>query len=160
MQQLAHLCGEQAPHAGHICAFFDSRKQKQETLTPFLRGAVERGEEVLQIVDGAELAQLESNLARVRASSSTLRVCNDMSWVGSSQEPVEHVLEFEARLNQLLPDNKCTLVCLYDLGSIPFSMMSDILFTHPYVILKGELRRNPYYIEPAEYIEKLRQRSA
>jgi hypothetical protein len=50
--KMIHLCGETLPHPGHVCAFFDSREQKYETLIPFLNDAISAGDEVINIVDG------------------------------------------------------------------------------------------------------------
>ena len=49
------LCGETLPHAGHVCAFFDSREQKYGTLIPFLQDAIDAGDEVVNIVDAADM---------------------------------------------------------------------------------------------------------
>lgn len=48
------LCGETLPHPGHVCAFFDSRVQKYETLIPFLLDAITAGDEVINIVDASD----------------------------------------------------------------------------------------------------------
>src|SRR5688572_4457887 len=57
------LCGETLPHPGHVCAFFDSREQKYETLIPFLQDALTAGDDVINIVDASDMkAHLETLL--------------------------------------------------------------------------------------------------
>ena len=48
------LCGEEIPHAGHICAFFDSRKQKYEVLAPYLADGIAEGDRIINVVDAAD----------------------------------------------------------------------------------------------------------
>ena len=68
-------------------------------------------------------------------------------------------MAYEARVNYLLPDFSCTLVCAYDLALTPAALVSDILATHPAAIVKGRLRPNPFYVQPDEYLEMLRARA-
>jgi len=44
------LCGRQIDH-GHICAFFDSREQEYDVLSPYYKEGIENGEQVITIVD-------------------------------------------------------------------------------------------------------------
>ena len=48
------LCGEEIPHAGHICAFFDSRKQKYEVLAPYLADGIANGDRIINVVDAGD----------------------------------------------------------------------------------------------------------
>jgi hypothetical protein len=36
----------------------------------------------------------------------------------------------------------------------------DILATHPYVVLRGQIRQNPFYIPPDVYLRELVSRKA
>lgn len=196
------LCGETLPHAGHVCAFFDSRDQKYDTLIPFLQDAIDAGDDVVNIVDAAEmhahlkrLSQggipvhdatssgqlniksseetylqngeqvlprlldfLRATLERVKAEHRCLRTWGEMDWVSRGGIPIEEVLEYESRVNEFFPDFECTLLCVYDLANTPPSLMTDILATHPSAIVKGRLRPNPHYVQPAEYMPLLETR--
>ena len=81
-----------------------------------------------------------------------------MNWVERGMVPVEDVIEYEVRVNELLPDFECTLLCVYDLARTPASLLSDILATHPFAIINGQLRKNPHYVEPQAYLDMLRGR--
>lgn len=45
------LCGEVLPHAGHICAFFDSDAEKYEALAPFFGDGIQQGDRIINVVD-------------------------------------------------------------------------------------------------------------
>ena len=196
------LCGEALPHAGHVCAFFDSREKKYETLIPFLKDAIAAGDEVINIVDADDhalhldtllqggvpvrapldsgrfnlltseetylqdredalprlLGFLDQALERAQTEGHCLRTWGEMNWVARDLLPVEMVLEYEARVNECLTDDECTLLCIYDLALVTPSLMLDILATHPSAIINGRLRRNSHYVEPEEYLGMLRAR--
>lgn len=195
-----HLCGEQVPHPGHVCAFFDSREQKYATLGPFLIDAIAAGDRVISIVDergrkdhlkglaaahvpvtyAAERGQLRlltseetylrddgesldlmldllrDEMESAKQQDRCVRACGDMNWIGRSRMPVERVLEYEANVNRFVPEFTCTLLCVYDLAFTASSLVSDILATHPFAIIKGRLRENPYFVKPDDYLRMLR----
>lgn len=197
------LCGETLPHAGHVCAFFDSRDQKYDVLIPFFKDAILAGDEIVNIVDAADrsahleslldggvpiraamdngqlsvftseetylqddddtlpklLEFLKETLSTAKAENRSLRTCGEMNWIHRSTLPVEEILTYEARVNDLVPDFECTLMCIYDTASLSSSMMLDILATHPAAIINGRLRKNPNYVQPAEFLEMLRART-
>lgn len=64
-------------------------------------------------------------------------------------------MEYETRMNLLVPDFDCTFMCVYDLARLPGEMVVDIMATHPYVILRGRVRANPFFVPPATYLEEL-----
>ena len=50
------------------------------------------------------------------------------------------------------------LACVYDVAQTPPGMVADILATHPAAIINGELRTNPFFVEPSAFLEMLRRR--
>ena len=106
------------------------------------------------------LGFLREALVRAREEKHCLRTCGEMNWIGRGEVAIEEVLEYEARVNELLPDFQCTLLCVYDLAQLSPSLMSDILATHPSAIIKGRLRSNPYYVHAEAFLEMLRARRA
>jgi hypothetical protein len=67
-------------------------------------------------------------------------------------------VEYEARLNHVLPNFPDVVICSYDLGQVGAAAAMDALRTHPMVIIAGVLRRNPFYVTPEEFIVELRRR--
>jgi hypothetical protein len=106
------------------------------------------------------LAFLRETLANAKQHQHCVRTWGEMNWVGRGALPITDVLEYEARVNELLPDFECTMLCVYDLAHTPSSMVSDVLATHPFAIIKGRLRENPYYVQPGEYLDMLSNRQA
>jgi hypothetical protein len=71
---------------------------------------------------------------------------------------VTDIVEYEARLNQVVQQYPDPLVCVYDLNRHSGSVVMDILRTHPMVIVGGVLQENPLYVPPEEFLQELRQR--
>lgn len=49
-----HLCGKEIPHAGHICAFFDSQGEKYRVLAPYFAEGIADGDRIINVVDAKE----------------------------------------------------------------------------------------------------------
>lgn len=98
-------------------------------------------------------------LSQARLEGRRVRTCGEMNWIAASGTPIERVLEYEARVNYFLPTFTCTLMCVYDLAVTPARMVSDLLATHTYAIVKGRLQANPYHVHPDEYLQMLRART-
>jgi hypothetical protein len=129
-------------------------RHQMEVLTSeetYLRDGVQDLEGMLDLLRGA----LESAHREGRC----VRTCGEMNWIGRSSIPIERVLEYEAKVNQFVPTFDCTLVCLFDTADMSAALVSDILATHPFAIIKNRLRPNPYYVAPDEYLGMLRSRS-
>jgi hypothetical protein len=67
--------------------------------------------------------------------------------------------EYEARLNQVLPNFPDVVICTYDLGQVGAVSVVDALRTHPMVLIAGVVRTNPHYVPPDQFIEELHQRA-
>jgi len=81
-----------------------------------------------------------------------LRGTGEMTWYTSKKPGVEHLVEYEARVNDLYPDIKPSFLCQYDEPSFDHSTMLDVIRVHPKVVIKGELCTNPYFMTPDEFL--------
>jgi hypothetical protein len=107
----------------------------------------------------AMLALLEEVLIDGKAHSFGLtRFWSDMEWALEDCSGVETLVEFEARVNRILPSNDDLVVCAYDLTKFGASVMMDVLCTHPLVIIGGYLHENPFFVPPDEFLRELRAR--
>ena len=61
-------------------------------------------------------------------------------------------------MNLLVPKFDCTFMCVYDLAQLSGAMIADLMATHQYVILHGNLRENDFFIPPERYLAELLQR--
>jgi len=134
-----------------------------------MRSAVENGQlqlstcEEIYFRDGrldldAVLDMLRLALKSAREEGSCVRTSGEMNWVGRDPSVRQRALEYEARVNELVPTFDCTMLCVYDLALTPSALIADILATHPYAVVRGRLRANPWAVGPDEYLEMLRSR--
>jgi len=71
---------------------------------------------------------------------------------------VNNLLQYEARLNDVLSKYNSPVICNYDLSKISASVAMDIMRTHPLVIVGGLLRENPFFVPPDEFLLEIRER--
>lgn len=110
-----NLCGELLPHPGHVCAFFDSRDQKYETLIPFLKDAITAGDDVINIVDEHDMATHLDTLLKggvpVRSAmeGGTLSVLtSEQTYLQPGKDTLPHLLEFlREALGRAKSENHC-----------------------------------------------------
>jgi hypothetical protein len=81
-----------------------------------------------------------------------------MGWLKQNAPGTDRAIEYEARMNLLVPKFDCTFMCSYQLDQLSGETIVDILATHPFVILKGEIRENSFYVPPERYLTDLLQR--
>jgi MEDS: MEthanogen/methylotroph, DcmR Sensory domain len=86
------------------------------------------------------------------------RLWANMEWALEDLPGVHDLVEYEARLNKVLPDYDDVVVCTYDLNKFNAPMVMDIMRTHPQVIIGGVLQENPFYVPPEELLDELRRR--
>jgi hypothetical protein len=192
------LCGRSLEQPGHICAFFDSRAQQYDVLSPYYKEGIDAGEEVITIVDAHEHdahcqhmrlrgipvdAAMSSELLKVFTAETTytadgkfdatrmydllqgaladakrkgrrVRTSGVMDWSARGAPGTEQLMDYESRVNVLVPLYDCTLLCVYDLAKISGEMMMDILTTHPYVVHRRRIIQNPHYVAPIELLKE------
>ena len=107
----------------------------------------------------AMLELVQEVLGAGQAHRRRMRVVADMEWALSEAPGVEDIVEYEARLNYILPNFDDVVICTYDCSRFRANMMVDILRTHPLVIIGGTLHSNPFYVPPDQFLQELRSRS-
>ena len=199
VQRTVRLCGRDLNPPGHICAFFDSREQQYDVLTPYYQQGIDEGEEVITIVDAdqredhrqrmrargldVDAAQangqlqvftaeetytidgrfeatrmfdlLEGALSAAKQRQRRVRTSGVMDWSARGFPGTTELLDYEARVNVLVPEYDCTLLCVYDINDLSGPMVMDILRTHPFVIHGHQILQNPYYSPPEEELVRL-----
>jgi hypothetical protein len=88
------------------------------------------------------------------------RLVANMEWALEAKAGVEDIVEYEARLNYVLPNYDDPVICTYDLSRFNAGVAMDILRTHPLVIVGGVLQHNPLYVPPDEFLKELQERRA
>ncbi len=88
------------------------------------------------------------------------RLVANMEWALEEKAGVEDIVEYESRLNYVLPQYDDPVICTYDLSRFNAGVAMDILRTHPMVIIAGVLQENPLYVPPDEFLKELEDRRA
>ena len=86
------------------------------------------------------------------------RLVANMEWGLEDRAGVNDIVEYETRLNYILPKYRDPVICTYDLSQFNASVIMDMLRTHPVVIIGGILQENPLYVAPDAFLRELEQR--
>jgi hypothetical protein len=106
----------------------------------------------------AMLALIEEVLQSGAAAGYPLtRLLAHMEWGGVDKPGVDDLVEYETRLNYVLPKYDDPVICAYDLSKFGASMAMDIMRTHPVVIIGGVLQENPFFVPPDQFFLEIRQ---
>jgi hypothetical protein len=86
------------------------------------------------------------------------RLVANMEWALEDLPGVHDIVEYETRLNHVLPKYHDPVICTYDLAKFDAGVVMDIMRTHPMVIIGGTLQENPFYVPPDEMLRELKAR--
>ena len=86
------------------------------------------------------------------------RSIGNMEWALEDRPGVDDLLEYEARLNYVLPHYKDPVICVYDISKFSGAVIVDILRTHPMVVIGDTLQENPFFVPPDEFLRELREK--
>ena len=106
-----------------------------------------------------DLHLIEDVLKSSAASGYPLtRILAHMEWALSDTQGVDDLVEYEARVNYVLPKYFAPVICTYDLSKFSASVVMDILRTHPMAIIGGVLQENPFFVPPDQLLLEIRER--
>ena len=106
------------------------------------------------------LALMEEVLTEGKAQGFPLtRLVANMEWALEDRPGVDDIVEYETRLNFVLPKYDDAVCCTYDLARFGANVVMDVLRTHPFVIIGGVLQQNPFFVPPDEFLRELRERA-
>jgi len=83
-----------------------------------------------------------------------------MEWALADLLGVDDLIEFEARVNYVIPKYENAVICAYDLTKFGASVVIDALRTHPVVIIGGLLQENPFFVSPDQLLLEIRERQS
>src|SRR5258708_1049422 len=159
----------------HICAFFNSAEEEHRVLRSFFKDGFDRGDKAFHLVnpelredhlkplaeaginwqETIEPGQLEGRPAGGYAER---RFLGHMEWALVDLPGVEDLIEFETRVNYVVPKYNDIVICAYDLSKFSASVVMDALRTHPAVIVGGLLQENPFFIPPDQFLLEIKER--
>jgi len=88
------------------------------------------------------------------------RLVANMEWALEDRPGVHDIVEYESRLNFILPKYDDPVVCVYDLAKFDAQTVMDILRTHPVALVGGILHENPFYVPPAQFLAEIQEQSS
>ena len=107
----------------------------------------------------AMLALIEEVLQSGPAAGYPLtRLLAHMEWSLLDKPRVDDLVEYETRLNYVLPRYDDPVICTYDVSKFGATVAMDILRTHPVVIIGGVLQENPFFVPPGQFLLEIRER--
>jgi len=87
---------------------------------------------------------------------SCLRASGEMTWALKGIPGSEKLIEYESRLNNLVETHPFVALCQYDATKFDGKTIYNVLQVHPYMIVKGSILTNPYYVSPEEFLKTYR----
>lgn len=88
------------------------------------------------------------------------RIVCHMEWAAEGEPHIDHLVEFESRVNDVWRRHEDAVICTYDLSKFGGETVIDIMRTHPMIIIGGILQQNPFFVPPEEFLPELRERRA
>lgn len=108
--------------------------------------------------DGAFEPERMLNLLKAFYNNSLEDKKNGARVIGEMTPQIQEVkggsrlLEYESKVSLLLKECPVNAVCQYDARAFDGATIMDILKVHPYMIVKGSVVHNPFFIKPEEYL--------
>jgi len=85
---------------------------------------------------------------------SGLQGTGEMSWILQKPRGAERVVEYEAKVTELMRTMKCVALCQYDMRLFPATLLLYMLATHPTIMVGTRLLENPYHMVPPPFMEQ------
>lgn len=82
------------------------------------------------------------------------RVSGEMSWALKGIPGSERLMEYEALVNDVLVTHPVTAICQYDARRFDGATILECLEVHPYMIVRGQIVHNPYYMTTQAFLNK------
>ena len=86
------------------------------------------------------------------------RAVSHLEHVTQQKDDIDTAMEYESRLNYILPKYRDAVICVYDLNKVGAEVVMDVLRTHPMAVLGGKLQENPFFIPPDLFLQDVEER--
>jgi two-component system cell cycle sensor histidine kinase/response regulator CckA len=116
----------------------------------YLRGGIFDTDAMIELLRDETERSLEQGY-------SALRLTGEMTWSLKGKRGSERIIEYEARVNEIIPKSRCLAICQYDRRRFDPVMLSDVLATHPVAIIGTEIFDNFYYVPPEDFLRPDRE---
>ena len=101
----------------------------------------------------SSIEKLPARLEQTRkAGYAGSRVTGEMSWVLKGVPGSDHLLDYEMLLGTVVSDFPFSGMCQYDARIFDGATLFKILQVHPFMVARGQILRNPFYVRSDEVI--------
>src|SRR5512133_3333321 len=90
----------------------------------------------------------------IKEGYSGARVSGEMAWALEGLPGSDRVMEYESLGDIVLKPNPVTVICQYDARKFDGITLLNCLKVHPYMIVKGQVVQNPYYLSHDEFMKQ------
>jgi hypothetical protein len=80
-----------------------------------------------------------------RDGFTALRATGEMTWALGGAPGTDRLIEYEVRLDRALPGVAAEALCQYNQARFPDETIKGAIYTHPWIIVDGNLIDNPFY---------------
>jgi hypothetical protein len=98
--------------------------------------------------------------AGARAGYARTRLVAQPECIFETWRDTNKFVEYEARLNYILPHGEDAVVCIYDCSALGAGVLMDVLRTHELVIFGEVVQENPFYLPPEQFLREWQRRTA
>ena len=89
-----------------------------------------------------------------------LRGTGEMTWALTGLPGTDRLMEYESKLNLLCPPDKISVLCQYDENRFDEDTLLEVIYTHPKILLYGEMYNNPFFVPPWKFREIMAEKPA
>jgi methanogenic corrinoid protein MtbC1 len=108
----------------------------------------------------ATTSRMKALLTRTRAQGfPRVRLIGHGDWTLQDPASLAGLVEYEARMTDILAAYDASAVCVYDRTRFGGAMIADILRVHPTAVLDGGLLENPFLGAPTRLLSRLHGRA-
>jgi hypothetical protein len=107
----------------------------------------------------AMLRRIEETFqAALGRGTQLIRLLGDIGWAKPGWPAEADLLEFEAKVTRAARRFPCIVVCMYDVGSLPGTVILHGAFeTHPFTVYGNVVRENRHYLDIDEFLARRRK---
>lgn len=99
----------------------------------------------------AMIASLEASCGKaVQDGFRGCRCTGEMGWATRGVPGSERLIEYEVRLTEVIERNPFSGICQYDVRIFDGRTILAVLEAHPFLLLRGQVLRNPNYVRARE----------
>lgn len=93
----------------------------------------------------------EKIITSLQQGYSGVRAAGEMTWILSSDTPLETLVAYEQKLNAFYASQELIGLCQYHEDKFSPEFLIEMIRTHPYLLIRGQLYKNNYFYADPKY---------